>query len=92
MIMQSSIKFMTGKANLVLSGGTHGEQVGLQFLRDLFIPKDEVKYASGLYKVRGLNLYVNRGIGSSGDMSNDDTIRFFCRPEITLIKLLKNEK
>jgi uncharacterized protein len=68
--------------DLVLAGDTHGGgQIGLAFIRKMSpsIYKHN-KYISGLYNLRGVPLYVNRGIG----VINKD-FRFFCRPEITLI-------
>lgn len=75
---------MPENADLVLSGGTHGGQVGLGFIRKFFKSSLDIKYISGYYKVNGVPLYVSRGIGAVGDM-DADTIRFFCRPEITVI-------
>jgi predicted MPP superfamily phosphohydrolase len=69
-------------ADIVLSGGTHGGQVGLKFIRDFLAPSEKLEYVAGKYIVQGVTLYVNRGIGSVGDMQAD-TIRLFCRPEIT---------
>lgn len=68
--------------DLLLAGDTHGGQTGLKFLRDSSAMVRKNKYISGLFNIKGVPLYVNRGIGMS-----HKNIRFFCRPEITLITL-----
>jgi predicted MPP superfamily phosphohydrolase len=77
-------------SNLILAGGSHGGQIGIPFILKFFDKASEFKYVSGLYNVRGMPLYVNRGIGTSGD-GPMDTFRLFCRPEITLITLEKKK-
>lgn len=69
--------------DVVLSGDTHGGQIGLSILRrfSASVNEDDEKYLAGLFYVKGIPLYVNRGIGSQ-----HKEIRFFCRPEITLVK------
>jgi hypothetical protein len=41
-----------------------------------------MKYVQGGFKIGGMQLYVNRGLGSVGV-----PFRFDCRPEITLFTL-----
>lgn len=67
---------------LVLSGHTHGGQVRLPFLGPLILPKLGQKYVEGPFRLGGMELYVNRGIGSVGL-----PFRFDCRPEITTFTL-----
>lgn len=64
--------------DLQLSGHTHGGQI---FPFHLMVKKAN-KYLAGLYKVRGLKLYVSRGVGTWGPM-----MRFLAPSEITLISL-----
>ena len=71
----------TGRFDLQLSGHSHGGQLGLPILRYPFLPKLSRKYPAGLYRVRGMFLYTNRGLGSH------PRFRFNCRPEITVITL-----
>jgi predicted MPP superfamily phosphohydrolase len=71
----------TGRFDLQLSGHSHGGQVGLPLLRYLFLPKLSRRYPSGLYRVGGMFLYTNRGLGAH------PRFRFNCRPEITVITL-----
>lgn len=73
--------------DLVLAGDTHGGQFGLQFIRNLSDNVSKFKYVSGLYYVKGVPLYVNRGIGT-----HRMNTRFLCRPEITVIKLEKGSE
>ena len=67
---------------LMLSGHTHGGQIRLPLVGALRLPPGGRKYVEGLFKVDGIQLYVNRGIGSVGV-----PFRFDCRPEITLFTL-----
>lgn len=73
--------------NLVLAGHTHGGQVYIPLLSHLVVCLLGGKeYISGKYKVGQTYLYVTRGIGTS-----ILPLRAFCPPEITLIKLMKDE-
>lgn len=76
----------SGNADLVLAGDTHGAQIGIPFLRAFSSQTEDLKYVSGLYNIKGVPLYVNRGIGM-----RHKNVRFLCRPEITIITL-SNEK
>ncbi|MCK5475680.1 MAG: metallophosphoesterase [Candidatus Pacebacteria bacterium] len=72
------------KVDLILAGHTHGGQIVIPFIRPFWVPtKNQGKYASGLFKVNNINLYVNRGIGLSPCLP----IRFNCPPEVTVIEL-----
>jgi predicted MPP superfamily phosphohydrolase len=64
--------------DLVLSGHTHGGQVGVDFIRRLFPYSVRSVYIAGLYQVGAALLYVNRGIGSEKEL------RFLCWPEVTV--------
>lgn len=69
--------------NLILAGHTHGGQIVIPFMKPYWTPtKNRGKYASGLFEINGINLYVNRGIGMAAY-----PIRFNCSPEITVIEL-----
>ena len=74
-------------AALVLSGHTHGGQVGLPGREPfswLNFVGGELRsdYVEGLYEVNGIRLYVNHGIGMS-----KFPVRFGTRPELTLLTL-----
>lgn len=69
---------------LVLSGHSHGGQVRLPFLPPLqaVLPPKGKKYIEGLFRFDHLQLYVNRGIGTTGV-----PFRLNCPPEITVLTL-----
>jgi uncharacterized protein len=72
--------------DLTLAGHTHGGQLSLEFIhRGLSLAHFLSQYDSGLYeKPGGWQLYVNRGIGTTGF-----PIRFGARPEITVLELAR---
>ena len=67
---------------LQLSGHSHGGQVVLPYLGPPILPYLGRKYPSGLYKVREMWQYTNRGVGMI-----EPAILLNCRPEITVITL-----
>jgi uncharacterized protein len=71
--------------DLTLAGHTHGGQLSLDFVhRGLNLGRLETHYASGWYERSGAQLYVNRGIGTTGF-----PIRLGARPEITVLELAR---
>ena len=72
----------TRKFDLQLSGHTHGGQVVLPFYGPPMLPHLGRKYPSGLYKVRDMFQYTNRGVGT-----HKLAVRFNCPPEITVFEL-----
>ena len=65
--------------DLMLSGHTHGGQLGVQLMGFEWSPAQHIyKQWSGLYQTGEQKLYVNRGIGTVGP-----PIRIGIRPEIT---------
>jgi predicted MPP superfamily phosphohydrolase len=68
--------------DLQLSGHTHGGQIRVPGLGALLLPVMGRKYSMGLYRVDGMWVYTNRGLGV-----NRPAVRFNCRPEITLFTL-----
>jgi predicted MPP superfamily phosphohydrolase len=68
--------------DLMLSGHSHGGQVRLPLLGPLILPPMGKKYVEGLFQIRQMQLYVNRGIGTVGL-----PFRLNCPPEITEITL-----
>lgn len=75
---------LAAKTDLILCGHTHGGQVRLPFLKPFHLPRHSGPFVDGLYRVgrQKIPLYVTRGIGTS-----ILPIRFFCPPEISLIRL-----
>jgi hypothetical protein len=67
---------------LMLSGHTHGGQIRLPLVGALALPSLGKKYVEGWFRFGGLQLHVNRGIGTVGL-----PFRLNCPPEITLITL-----
>lgn len=70
---------------LQLSGHSHGGQVRLPLIGHLLTPKLARKYVQGMYRVgnHSMQVYTNRGIGTT-----ILPVRFFCRPELTVLTLL----
>jgi len=69
--------------DIVLSGHTHGGQVTLFGLWVPYMPSDYgQKYSGGFAKTAYTAVYVTRGIGMTFL-----PIRFFARPEITVLTL-----
>lgn len=67
---------------LQLSGHSHGGQVRLPFIGHLVTPQYAQKYVQGLYRVGNLQVYTNRGLGTT-----ILPIRLFCQPEMTVFTL-----
>jgi len=74
------------RVSLQLSGHTHGGQVRIPIMGAPALPRYGKKYDSGLYRVKEMWLYTNRGIGVIGP-----PVRFNCRPEITEITLVEDK-
>ncbi|MEO6120042.1 MAG: metallophosphoesterase [Terriglobales bacterium] len=71
--------------DLTLAGHTHGGQLALNFI-DGRLNLSQLLYrcTTGWYERRGAQLYVNRGIGTTGI-----PIRLGARPEITMLELAR---
>lgn len=76
-----------GRLDLQCAGHTHGGQVALPWYGALItLSKYGKRYEAGLYPVGASHLYVNRGIGLEG--GGAPRVRFFARPEITVVELV----
>lgn len=76
----------TGRVDLYCAGHTHGGQVALPVYGALVtLSKFGKKYESGLHREEQTWLYVTRGIGMEGGPA--PRVRFFARPEVTVIEL-----
>ena len=64
------------------SGHSHGGQIRLPGIHPLWLPALANKYYRGYYRVRDLQLYTNRGIGTVAL-----PFRFCAPPEVTLVTL-----
>ncbi|MGC4072803.1 MAG: phosphodiesterase YaeI [Nibricoccus sp.] len=67
--------------DLLLSGHTHGGQIGIPFLARHFAPVQDKRFLSGLHRWENRWLHVSKGVGCLYG------VRFNCRPEVTLITL-----
>ena len=81
--------------DLHCAGHTHGGQVAMPFYGALLTASRYGKrFEAGLYPIErkkpepNMHLYVNRGIGMEGDAPR---VRFWCRPEVSLIELVGQE-
>jgi uncharacterized protein len=75
----ADISAESGRFDLQISGHTHGGQVVLPFWGPLALPGMGNRYPSGLYRVRKMLQYTNRGVGM-GSLH----FRINCPPEITV--------
>lgn len=71
--------------DLQFSGHSHGGQVRFPFTPPLFLPEMAKKYVWGLYKIGGLTLYTNPGLGTIRV-----PVRLNCPPEVTLISVRRS--
>jgi len=78
----AEISSQDGLFHLQLSGHSHGGQIVLPRIGPLYLPLHGRKYPRGLYKVKDMFLYTNRGLGTA-----ELQIRYNCPPEITIFKL-----
>lgn len=69
--------------DLMLCGHTHGGQLKIPFtnMRPI-LPLADKHYCDGLYAWNKRQIFITRGVG------NQHGVRFNCRPELSLIKLL----
>lgn len=69
--------------DLHLAGHTHGGQVRFPIIGPLFTASLYGRvFASGLYRLESMRLYITRGIGLEG--AGAPRVRLFCPPEIIL--------
>jgi predicted MPP superfamily phosphohydrolase len=78
----ADVSSISGRFDLQVSGHSHGGQVVVPFYGPLVLPYLGQRYPSGLYQVRDMLQYTNRGVG----MINPP-VRFNCAPEITMFTL-----
>ncbi len=78
----ADVSVPTGRFDLQLSGHSHGGQVLIPFYGAPYLPPYGRRYPGGLYRLDGMLLYTNRGLGMF-----PPRFRFLCRPEITVFTL-----
>ncbi|MGZ7031512.1 MAG: metallophosphoesterase [Thermoanaerobaculia bacterium] len=70
------------RLDLLVCGHTHGGQIRLPFFGAIVVPsRHEEEFASGFHRVRGVLMYVSRGIGAI------PPLRILCRPEVATFTL-----
>jgi uncharacterized protein len=76
--------YVSHKIPLVLSGHTHGGQIGLPGKRAIIAPHQGLfpKYSKGLYEKDNTKMVISRGLGTS-----KLPIRLFNRPQVIVISL-----
>jgi hypothetical protein len=67
--------------DLMLCGHTHGGQIGIPALARLFAPVQDKRFIAGLYRWKGRQIFITRGVG------NLHHARLFCRPEVSLLNV-----
>jgi hypothetical protein len=72
------------RLSLQLSGHSHGGQIRFLGIGAVVLPYLGRKYDLGLYKVNGMWLYTNRGLGNV-----TEPLRYNCAPEVTEITLVR---
>ncbi len=77
-----SVALFPHRIDLQLSGHSHGGQVRLPVFGAPVLPPLAKKYPVGWRRIRDLQLYTNRGLGTIGV-----PVRFLCPPEVTRITL-----
>lgn len=75
------------EVSLILSGHTHGGQVSLPLFGPPLRFARDFRYVRGLYERNGTQLYVSAGTGVIGL-----PVRLGVRPEISIIKLKREER
>jgi predicted MPP superfamily phosphohydrolase len=78
----ADVSARTGRFDLQLSGHSHGGQLVLPVLGPLVLPRLGQKYPAGLYRVKNMYQYTNRGLGMTRPY-----VRFNCPPEVTIFTL-----
>jgi hypothetical protein len=72
----------TGRFDAQFSGHSHGGQLSIPLIGPPYLPSWGRKYPQGLYTIGDMLLYTNRGVGVTSI-----SMRFNCRPEITVFTL-----
>jgi predicted MPP superfamily phosphohydrolase len=78
----ADVTAQVGRYDLSLSGHSHGGQVRVPFIGAIRVPPLSHQYPCGLYQVKNLQHYTNRGLGMVAP-----EVRLNCRPEITVFEL-----
>lgn len=75
------------RLDLLLCGHTHGGQIRFPFFGPVVVPsRHEGEYAAGFHRVRGVLMYVSRGVGAI------PPLRILCRPEVATFILRRGQR
>ena len=75
------------RIDLLLCGHTHGGQIRFPFFGPVVVPSvHEGQYAAGFHRVRGVLMYVSRGVGAV------PPLRILCRPEVATFVLRRGKR
>lgn len=75
------------RIDLLLCGHTHGGQIRFPFFGAVVVPSmHEAEYASGFHRVRGVLMYVSRGVGAI------PPLRILCKPEVATFVLRRGRR
>lgn len=74
------------KYDLILAGHSHGGQIGIPGISELFLPNNARKYSAGHYNLKNSDLYVSNGIGVS-----NINFRLLSSPTIDVYRLIKTK-
>ncbi len=75
------------RVDLMISGHTHGGQVRIPFYGAPMVPVNNKIYTSGFIKAGAVNLFISRGLGTVLF-----PVRFNCYPEISVLKLRRDDQ
>lgn len=79
-----AMRLPADSADLILAGHTHGGQVAIPGLTPFITLKMAgSSFVHGMYRVNGMPLYVNRGLGCVGL-----PLRYRANPEVTIVRLV----
>jgi len=78
------LKLKDSYFDLALAGHSHGNQIHLGFMNQIFSKENAKEYVNGLYKLDSTTLFVNSGIGTSKSMK----LRFLTPPSISLFRIV----
>lgn len=79
-----AVRFLPGRAHLMLSGHSHGGQFVFPWGWAPIHTRNGERYVQGFHPEPPTPVYVTRGIGTTGPPS-----RFNCRPEVSVLTLVR---
>ncbi len=78
----TALRLVGRPISLLVTGHTHGGMINLPRIGPIFcVTSLGTKYSSGMFTIKGIRTYIDRGVGSSWP------VRFRCPPEIPVFTL-----